>query len=399
MNIWFVSAYDAPKGQSSRTYNFAKEIAKMGHNVTFITNGFSHFTREEYLHKDEQYRVESIDGITVLWLKTFSYKTNGLDRFINMLSNAYKSYKYSKVLDQKPDFVFGPSVPLTTALAAYFISKKRKAKFIFEIRDVWPQALIDLGHISNNSIIAYVLRKIEKYLYKKADHIVSALPYVHDHIHKCIGYSKDITYIPNGVLLEPYNYKPFGSQEKRGETAVTFVGSFAQTHATSSIIECAKRFHRQKIKVKFNLIGASYETAKLMSSELRKYTNIEIHPIIPKAEVPGILENSDILISSIKNTPVYQFGINSNKIYDYLGAGRPIVSATNAPNDPVEEAGAGIKVPAENVEALYDGICKILNMSVNERETLGKNGRIYAEKYLDVKILSKKLINTLERIS
>lgn len=398
MNIWFVSAYDAPKGQSSRTYDFAREIAKMGHNVTIITNGFSHFTRTEYLHKNEKYRIEYIDGVRVLWLKTFPYKSNCFDRFINMLNNGYMSYKYSRLLDnQNPDFIFGPSVPIVTALAAYFISKKRAAKFIFEIRDVWPQALVDLGHLSNSSIITYILRKIEKYLYVRADHIVSALPYVDEHIQKCIGFSRNTTYIPNGVSLDLYSTPISTIAEEKEELVVTFVGSFAQTHALSSIIECAKMFYRKNIK--FKLVGAQPRIAEQLSSSLQKYTNIEICPIIPKDEVPYVLECSDILISSIKDTPVYQFGINSNKIYDYLAAGKPIVSAINSPNNPIAEANAGITVPPDNVEALYNAVYKISNMTPQERKALGVNGRKYAEKYLDVKILSKKLIDTLERIS
>ncbi len=107
---------------------------------------------------------------------------------------------------------------------------------------------------------------------------------------------------------------------------------------------------------------------------------------------------SDVLIASVRDTKVYQFGINSNKIYDYLAAGRPIIFAGNTPNNQVAEAKAGIIIPPDDINALCDAVNEMLNMSHRERKILGNNGRKYAEDNLDVSKLSIKLVGILEKL-
>ena len=184
MRIWFISAYDMPGGQSSRTYDFALELAGLGHDVTIMTSSFNHFSREELLEKGEKFRDELIGPIRVIWLKTFPYKTNGWQRGLNMLTNAWRAYWVGKKLDGNPDVIFGPSVPLFTALSAYLLARKRSSKFCFEVRDIWPQALIDLGQMREGSLAVRLFRKIEIFLYRNADHIIAVLPFAHRHITK-----------------------------------------------------------------------------------------------------------------------------------------------------------------------------------------------------------------------
>jgi|APSaa5957512535_1039671.scaffolds.fasta_scaffold18115_2 glycosyltransferase involved in cell wall biosynthesis len=392
MNILFVSAYDAPRGQSARTYNFARELVGLGHDVTFITNGFNHFTRKEYLDSKERFRVEYIDGIRVLWLKTYPYHSNGPARFLNMLSNAWQAYFRSDLIKQPFDIVVGPSVPLFTALSGYFIAKKRKAKFVFEIRDVWPQALVDLGYLSQKSLIVRLLSMIEIFLYKKSNHIISALPFVYEHISN-YGVSKNkISYIPNGVFIKPYKERNKVKESSKDIITLTYVGNFSATHGVSLILDCAARMQDEPIK--FVLIGASKGYLKKFPSD--NYKNVSIRPVIDKINVPMELIKSDILIASVKDTNVYQFGINSNKIYDYLAAGKPIIFSGNTPNNQIVEADAGIVIPPDDIDALHDAIMKMLEMTPAQRSELGERGRKYAEKNLDVKILSEKLIDIFE---
>lgn len=397
MKILFVSAYDAPRGQSARTHNFARELVAMGHDVTFMTNGFNHFSKKEYLKENEKYRVEEIDGIKVIWLKTFPYHTNGgVARFRNMFSNAWQAYFRSGLIEDSPDIVVGPSVPLFTALSAYLIARKRKAKFIFEIRDVWPQALIDLGYLSDNSLVVKILKKLEAFLYRRADHIVSALPYVYKHI-TFFGVPKSkISYIPNGVYMEPFKNRSGENEDVNKTLIFKYIGNFSATHGVSVIIECAKRL--SELPAKFVLIGASNESLNRLSSELVQYKNISICPVIEKSDVPEELMKSDVLIASVKDTKVYQFGINSNKIYDYLAAGKPIIFAGNTPNNQVLEADAGIVIPPDDVDAMYNAIMLMIEMDIDKRNEMGRKGRVYAEEKLDIKILSKKLIKVFESI-
>ena len=96
MNIWILSAYDQPRGMSSRSYDFSKQLVKNGHNVTLFTNSYCHWTKKELLGKGEKFRIEMIDGIRVVWLKTIPYTGNGITRALNMLSKHGEVYSGSK---------------------------------------------------------------------------------------------------------------------------------------------------------------------------------------------------------------------------------------------------------------------------------------------------------------
>src|SRR3989304_6892850 len=150
--------------QSSRTYDYALELANLGHQVTIITSSYDHFTHSERLSYGEKWREEYFGKVRVIWIKTFPYKGNGWQRGLNMLTNAWGGYWIGRKLADKPAVILGPSVPLFTGLSAYFLSKQKKANFYFEVRDIWPQALIDLNVLSPYSPLAWIFRRIEKFL-------------------------------------------------------------------------------------------------------------------------------------------------------------------------------------------------------------------------------------------
>ena len=204
LNIWYLSAHDQPKGQSSRTYDFSSELVKRGHQVTMFTNSYCHWTHLDCLKRDEKWRIEYIEGIRVVWLRTVQYKGNGLKRGLNMISNAWRSLQVARTLSDKPDVVIGPSVPLGTGWAASRIAKKKRASFIFEIRDVWPIALVDDGGMSKSSLVYYIFRSIEKNLYRNAHRISAAMPFIFDHVSNSGSDPKKVKWIPNGVNFDRF---------------------------------------------------------------------------------------------------------------------------------------------------------------------------------------------------
>ena len=86
MIVWYMSAYDQPLGKSSRTYDFSIQLGNMGHEVTIFTNSYCHWTHIDRLKSKEASRVEEINGIKVVWLKTYPYSGNGLKRGLNMVT-------------------------------------------------------------------------------------------------------------------------------------------------------------------------------------------------------------------------------------------------------------------------------------------------------------------------
>ena len=400
MNIWFISAYDTPEGQSSRTYDYSTELTALGHKVTFFTSSYSHFTHEERLKPSEKWREEWFGKVRVIWLKTIPYKGNGLRRGANMLSNAWRAYWTGRSFKEKPDIIFGPSVPLFTGLSAYFFSRSKKCPFCFEVRDIWPQALIDLGVLSENNPVTWLFRQIEIFLYRHADQIIAVLPFAYKHICQYGIPSERVAWIPNGVNLKRFaDCKPYsgGTTDK---LVVMYVGGASTTHGIDTIIETAKYLQEEKNAiVHFIFIGADKQKKYYIdTANTYQIKNIEFRGSIPKSKVAQAQEEADVLVASVKDTPVYQFGINSNKVFDYLASGRPIIFAAKTPNDPVADANAGISIPPDDPEAMVTAIKTILSMSSKKRGIMGENGRKYAETHFDVSLLAKKLEKILLKV-
>jgi glycosyltransferase involved in cell wall biosynthesis len=393
MKIWFVSTYDQPKGQSSRTYDYANSLAGLGHEITFFTSSYNHFTQEEKLDPNEDLREEKIGKINVVWLKTIAYEDNGFWRGVNMLHSAWKTFWIGYSKKERPDIVFGPSVPLFTGLAAWFISQSKRSYFCFEIRDIWPQALVDVGVFSKNNPIVWILKKIEVFLYKNTDVIITALPFAYRHICQ-YGISKDkIFWFSNGINFKRFSgCKNYDGGEKN-KLKMMYVGNFSHDHGIKTIIKAVKALKGNKI-VNFQVIfvGGGKKKAyykKIVHSYNLK--NIEFHDFVEKKDIPKVQERADVFIVSAKDVEVFKFGINFNKVFDYLASGRPIIFAVNSPNNPVEESGSGISIPPEDPQAMAQAIEKFYYMSPQKRKSLGQNGRKYAEKYYNIDVLAKKL--------
>ncbi len=398
MNIWYLSAYDQPKGQSSRTYDISRELVRSGHQVTMFTNSYCHFTHVELLEAKEKWRIEEIDGIRVVWLRTFHYSGNGWQRGVNMLSNIWRSIQVAISFQERPDVVIGPSVPLGTGWAASAIARMKDAAFVFEVRDIWPQALVDLGMLASDSLSYKILRSVEKYLYGRALRISAVLPFTWKHVADSGIDADKVHWIPNGADIERFMDEPAITDNVYPLIAM-YVGGFSSTHDVSTILRAARILQDKGIdSYRFIIVGSGrYRFASEKEAEDLGVRNVEFRDPVPKSEIPRLQKQADVLIASVKNTPVYQFGINSNKIYDYLASARPIIFSGNAPNDPVAESGAGLSIPPENPEAMARALQELLEMNQAERIELGKRGRCYVEHEFDIKKLAGRMDKLLSQ--
>ena len=393
MNIWYLSAHDQPRGKSSRTYDFSLELVKLGHSVTFMTNSYCHWTHEELLAPDELWRIEESDGIRVVWLRTYHYRGNGFGRGLNMLSNARRALQVDRTIEDSPDVVVGPSVPLGTGWAAAQIARRRGAAFVFEVRDVWPMALVDDGGLSRRNPAYYAFRALEKQLYRRAHRISATMPFLFKHVEDSGGDPRKVMWIPNGVVLRRFSgHVPFGGRQEE-KIVVMYVGGFGVAHDVISIVRAAGILHREcPDAFRFVIVGNGPKRESCIAeARALGLTNVEFRDPIPKAEVPRVLSEASVLVAAVTDSRAYRFGLNLNKIFDYWAAGRPVVFSGNAPNDPIRDSRAGFSVPAETPEQMADAFRKILSMSPDERSEMGRRGREYVEQNFDMGRLGKRM--------
>jgi glycosyltransferase involved in cell wall biosynthesis len=172
-----------------------------------------------------------------------------------------------------------------------------------------------------------------------------------------------------------------------------YVGGFSTAHSVETIIEAANILREQVgSKIRFTIVGGGRAEADYRNlAQTFGLDTVEFRGLVRKDEIPMLLARADVLIASVKKNAVYQFGINFNKLFDYLAAGRPIIFAGESPNDPVKDARAGLTIPPEDPGRLADALLEMLRLPPQARSEMGRRGFLYAKEHFDTTMLAAKL--------
>jgi len=412
VNIWLLDHYATPPDTagSTRHFEFAREFMKQGHQVSILASGFSHRTRrEERLERNEACRRENIDGVEFIWIKTSPYYGgNDWRRVINMLSYSFRVVPLGIRLKKGPDVILASSPHPFAGLSGFILAKLKKARFIFEVMDLWPQVLVDIGGYSKRNPIVQLLRILERFLYQRAKKIVVLMPNASEYITR-LGIPDDkIVYIPLGANPELFSGtgvkmpqeldEIISSLKSKGKLLVGYTGAHGIHDALDTLIESAKLLQDEGAdKVHFLLVGDGPEKERLVRKvESLELNNISFHKSIPKNAMRKLLKAIDIAVISRRKTGLYKYGVSSFKIWDYMICAKPVVWGIDSANNPVVEANCGISVAPENPDEMAKAIMELCDLSDKARQDMGKRGYEYGMKYHAVPVLASKLLKVLE---
>ena len=406
-NIWILNHYAISPDMAggTRHYDLGRELIKRGYRITIFASGFSHSSKKYVKVKPKDlFNAEDYDRVRFVWLNTIPYYGNNWRRILNMISYGIRILKVAKKFE-KPDVIVGSSVHPFAVIAAWWLAKRYKVKFIFEVRDLWPQTAVEMGVMKADGIQAKLLYIWEKFMYKKAEKIIVLLPYAKEYIKNRGINSEKVVWISNGVDLErfdnPESLKPnsemaIAFKQYKGKFKVVYAGAHGPVNGLETIIDAAYSLSKKSANIHFFLIGEGIEKKKMIK-RTNQYgiDNITFLDPVSKSQIPEILRQSDLLMFCLRDLNIYKYGISLNKIYDYFASGKPVIMTGDPVNNIVQEAGAGITVEPENPEALAEAIIKIQEMSPEERQSLGANGRVYVEKYYSTQVLGDILESIL----
>lgn len=377
-------------GPRRRIHNLAIFLANKGHDVNVYCKTFYHASNRRHNANIFKIEVERIDGVTVNWVPSIVYKTNGFKRLISELQFSLLSFFHIIFLKRSSEVLIADSVTPINGFFGLLASKLSKLKFIHQIRDVWPIALVHDGALEEKSLAFKIFKYMETKQYKNCDWICSALPDVHEYIDKNGGNSSKITYVRNGIDMQNFNYIPYEPNEIIN---VTYLGTISNAHDVISIPLAAKllKDEGKSNRFIFNIYGDGVkrkECEKYVAEN--KIENVCFHGTIPREKVALALSKADLLVSPVLNSKAYSFGLNLNKIYDYFAAGRPVMLCSpNKVND-ITLANSGYSLPAEDPLMIYKALLDFLALSRKEKKELGNNAYTYAKKEFNIEILCHK---------
>jgi glycosyltransferase involved in cell wall biosynthesis len=376
--VWIVNHYAQEPGGTGGTRHFAlaRHLSRHGWRAILIGSSIEHATGRQRLNADEKFRRESHEGVEFLWLRGAPYAGNGGARIGGMLRFALAAIRGTALAAlPPPDAVIGSSVHPFAAWAAARLARRHRVPFLFEVRDLWPETLIEMGRLSRRSPVAALLYELEARLCRDATRILYLPPGAAAYFEQR-GVPRDrLVALPNGVDLAGYpNPAP---RAENGRFTAIYLGAHGQANALETVIRAAALAP----EVDFRLIGdGPLKVALQALAQSAGATNIAFEPPVAKPAVPAVLADADALVLSVRDLPgLYRYGISMNKLYDYLAAARPIVLASGALNDPVAEAGAGISVPPEDPGAMAEAIRQLAAMPAGQRRDMGLAGRRYVE--------------------
>lgn len=397
MRVWIVNHYALPPTRpgGTRHYSLARELIRKGHEVTIIASSFDHTVRKETrLRAGETWKEELVEGVPFLWLRTPPYPGNTLARMWNMAVFAGRVWTGDGVRQlQRPDVILGSSPHLFGALAAERLARRYRVPFVLEVRDLWPQTLIDLGNLSPHHPVVRGLEWIERYLYRNATRIITLLPGAAGYM---IGKGAErgkVVWIPNGVDLSslPAPKPPI----EDGVFTVMYAGAHGLANGLDSLLDAAAILQRDGWgeRLRFRFIGDGPEKSRLRTRvrDERLEPMVRFEEPVAKSRLHGVLQEADAFLMVLKDSPVFRWGVSPNKLFDYLSSGRPVIFCVNSPYDPVVEAQAGLSVPPEDSKAIAEAIKQLATTVPDKLREMGLRGRTYVEKHHDYARLADKL--------
>ncbi|NEP01155.1 MAG: glycosyltransferase family 4 protein [Symploca sp. SIO2E9] len=403
MKIWIINHYATPpeQGTSTRHYALVKELEKYNHEITVIAASVHHLLKNKHNKYSQELKAWQDSAVKFIFLSTPEYQDNSIERLWNMLCFAWQVIQLPRRIDYElPDIIIGSSVHPFAVWAAERIAAKYKLNFCFEVRDLWPQTLIDMKVISKYHPLTIILSKLEVYLYKKASLIITLLPYAHEYISKLGISASKIEYLPNGVDLDLFkDISP--PQDSKEHLTIMYLGAHGPANGLDTLVEAAAELEENQAskQVYWRLIGEGPEKEHLkVKIENLGLQSIKLENSVSKLKVPQVIQEADILVFHLLNVEVFQYGISPNKLFDYLASQRPIVFGCAARNNPVAEAGAGITVSPEDPKAMAEAIRQLAELPLSQRIEMGKRGRDYVEQNHSYRYLGARLNSLLEKV-
>jgi colanic acid biosynthesis glycosyl transferase WcaI len=410
VKILYVSQYFPPEmgAPAARAAELSRHWARLGHETTVLTGFPNHPTGvvpENWRARFHQLRyTETVDGVSVVrtWLWPLPNR-KAHERIRN-----YVSFCVSAALSglglPKPDVVIATSPQLLVALSGWWLAWWKRAPFIFEVRDLWPESLAAVGAGSEKTLLHRTLGAIAGFLYRHADRIVVVSPAFQDHL---IRYWKvpaqKISIVQNGVETDLFRFDPAAIEVRKqlkfeDRFLICYIGTIGNAHGLETLIAAAEELRDALPSAMFLLIGEGAEKDKIVElAAARGLSNIQFLGQQPREQIPTYVSAADLCLVMLKKSDLFKTVIPT-KLLEYMACERPVIIAVDGQaRQIVEEAEAGVFVEPENSRELVKAI---LTLAADPacRRRLGANGRAYIVKNLSREKTAQDYIAVLESL-
>ena len=402
LSIAIVSQYYPPEigAPQARVLETARSFVRRGHRVTVLTGFPNHPTGEIPARwrgrLDGREREPGID-VRRAWLlaarnrgafrRTLCHLTCAASSCVRGLSGAGDA-----------DVFLATSPPLFTGLVGLALARLHRRPFVLDVRDLWPDAFVDLGLAKEGRVVA-AFRRIERLLYREADHVVPVTEAFSARIGEAGVEAARRTVIRNGVDLSRFDPSADPVAAKRalgleGRFVVLYLGAHGIAQGLDVLVPAAASAGRATT---YLFVGEGAEKAKLVAAARRSGGDVRFVDGVPRERVPAIYAAADVCLVSLRRTPLMETFLPS-KAFEAFGAARPVVAAVAGEARELLEAGPGaVVVPPGDPSALAAAVARLAADPAGTRE-LGRRARVRAEREFDRDTLARRYLDVLSTV-
>ena len=358
-SIWILNHYAGSMlfERGGRHYALAKYLKRSGYEPVIFCCNAMHTEQKCHLPDADalwQERTEESAGFPFVFVKARTYSGNGASRVLNMADfsrNVQKAGKQYATVHGKPDVILASSVHPLTLLAGEKLAKYFGVPCICEIRDLWPESIVQYSRFSRKNPVIRLLYRGERYLYKRANALVftveGAYDYILEHGWQNVISREKVFYINNGVDAEQFreNREQYRVEdadlEREDVVKIIYAGSIRKANDIDLLLDVAKR--TADLPVRYLIWGDGDQRERLQKRLVDEHIdNLVFKGRVNKTFVPYITSRADINYLDVFQDDIARFGISPNKLFDYVAAEKPILMAFSGKYNPLRDYSSGL---------------------------------------------------------
>lgn len=401
MRIWWINQFALPPTAAggTRHYSLARGLVEQGHEVVVFTSTTSYMVRDTVTGGVARTRQDH-DGVRFEFLPVlpgagFVGRLREMFDFAERMDAEVRRSR--RRLDGSvpiPDLVIGSTPAPPAALAGRAAARRLRVPFFLEVRDIWPESLIQLGRYPSWHPVMQTLAWMQRRLLADARGAISILPNAVPYFRGMGLAEADVCLLPNGVDLSLVPaVRPLPPRAAGEPLVCMYAGSHNVANDLMTLLDAIARVQAQAPgSVRWVFVGdGPSKPALRQRAEALGLRDVEFRDPVPKAAIYDVLAEAHVLLMPLKAVEVYQFGISPNKLWDYLAVGRPVIFGLTAANDPVRQSSAGRSVAPEDPAALAAAVLDLVDLPDAALRELGSAGRAYVEREHDLSKLARRL--------
>lgn len=384
MKILVLSLAYSPEitGNAPLVTNLTEDLAKMGHEVKVISGiPFHGLERVPEQYKGKLWCSEEINNVKVKRSYSFVSDSKGFSvKIANYLSYTVSSFLAALFDSNKYDVVLAVSPPIFLGISAYLIRRIKGGKIIYNVQDLFPESAVLTGKLKEG-LILNMLKKIERFVYRKADCITVICDRFMQEI-KLEGINGDkIVTIPNWVdtdFIKPMSkeHNQFRNEHKLQDCfVVQFAGTIGYSQGLEIVLEAARALENHK-DVKFVIVGIGVVKEELVAKARKmNLSNVLFFPTQPQELLPLLLTAADVSLVTLRKN-MSRVSLPS-KILGIMAAGVPIIASLDEGSEAweiINESNCGLTIPPEEPDRLKEAVLHFYN-NKDIIPKLGENGR------------------------